>query len=242
MGGLAAGCTVDGFFVSFAPSVAPILLTLLFPPLSLPLSVDSAPGFEGASSRMVAAIAVGHETPEAFGGAILLLVPIAGVSGRELSCTASRVLLPLASLTGDRRPARSMSSSSPPLSPKLDADFGVGWLTMMLGVGGGSRSFVWEGKGEGWFREADRGGDLTRLVLTGTPPLICFCTRCWSFKASDDTVEESRGVPAAESALCIAAAEGVVGMLKAETFGVRWGLRSWLPFLGLVSLVLLLEC
>ena len=128
-------------------------------------------------------------------------------------------------LTGDRKPVRSMSSSSPPALSKLDADFGVGWLTMMLGVGGGSSSFLFGENGEerfmDGFKEAERGGDLTRLVLTAVTPLNCFCNLCGSLRASDDTVEESRGVPAADSALCMAAADGVVGILKPETFGVR---------------------
>ena len=38
-------------------------------------------------------------------------------------------------------------------------------------------------------------------------------------------------MPAADSALCIAAAEGTVGMLGPGALGARWGLRSELFFL-----------
>ena len=61
-----AGCVMDDLLVSLATSVAGGLLTLLFPPLSLPLSVEGTAGFEGSSSMIVSAMVAGLVEPVFF--------------------------------------------------------------------------------------------------------------------------------------------------------------------------------
>lgn len=84
--------------------------------------------------------------------------------------------------------------------------------------------------------DADGGGELTRKVdgpVRGIPMvgvLPDFCGRCASDPASGCVGAGRCGVPAAERALCIAAADGTVGMLEAATLGALTGLNSWLFF------------
>ena len=93
---------------------------------------------------------------------------------------------------------------------------------MMLGVGGGgSRSFL-EGGRLAVFGEFDvGGGDVSRFFAIG-PGRPARCNLCTSPPNSELTGDGTRP-PAAAKALCIAAADGVAGILYG-TLDVRCGL------------------
>ena len=84
------------------------------------------------------------------------------------------------------------------MSSKLEADFGVGWLTMILGVGGGSRSFFRGENTGGRDEDAARGGERTLAVFVIRADLWGRNTSLLNSVVDGDG---SRGVPAAESAL-----------------------------------------
>ena len=81
------------------------------------------------------------------------------------------------------------------------------------------------------------GGEFTLDVLGPVrEPLACvvlpaFAARVGSAIASWRAEGGRCGVPAADKARCIAAADGTVGMLGPGALGVRWGLMSELFFL-----------
>lgn len=123
------------------------------------------------------------------------------------------------------------------MSSKLEADFGVGWFTMILGVGGGgSRSGLADGTALDLIVLGVGGGDARRFVLERGGGLPCFCVLRISPANSELIGDVIRfAVPAAASALWIAAAEGVSAILYG-TFWPRCGLWSELFFLDLDSL------
>ena len=110
----------------------------------------------------------------------------------------------------------------------------------MLGVTGADSAFF-EGKFGALPAFEGGGGDLTLggLPLGWACPLRPF-PNLWGLEASPlvswDTVGCNCGVPATDKALCIAAAEGIVGMLEPAILDARFGLRSWLLFLERVVL------
>ena len=218
------------------PPNADAMLVAL-PPVRGAEVVVAVPG--GVSSARFSAMVAGRlpagRLPP---GTIFPPVPaIAGVSGSELSCTASRVP---GGRPGERRPLRSIGSSSSReavWSSTLEADFGVGRLTMMLGAdggGGGWVSLASDVKVGACAGGAVRGGDRKRPVLTlvffARGP--CFCGgRCGASPEGSATGGlPSRGAPVAERARWMAAADGVSGRLAVDTLGTRCGLSSWLPF------------
>lgn len=147
----------------------------------------------------------------------------ADVSGGEFSCTTSRTLGLLGPLPGDRKPARSISSSSSSsaMPSKLVADFGVAWLTIMLGVGGGSRSLVSGALNDLVVVGTLRGGERRRFGFTPAGAFVVFDSRCASLGNSAVAGDCRRGIPVAERARCIAAADGVSGILMVDMLDAR---------------------
>ena len=112
----------------------------------------------------------------------------------------------------------------------------------MLGVKGAMDSGLRGDCNMARLADADGGGDLIRggsmAVVIGPilEPLPDLCTFCGSFVKSVAVGDWSCGAPVADIARCMAAAEGIVGMLLC---GARWGLKSWLFFLDLDMLAVL---
>ena len=83
------------------------------------------------------------------------------------------------------------------------------------------------------FYDPAGGGDLSlggRRALMNPAAVCCtlllFCGCGASIENSDVVGEGSRGVPAADSARCTAAAEGTPAEVGFDALGGRWGLNS----------------
>lgn len=164
VGGLAELGAVAGFRVSFLPS-ALLDPACLLPALSFPLSGLEFPSFPNASSIGFSSIRSGWSfEPPLLVRAVL--VPIAGVAGRLLSCTVSRGgPLPLIPRTGVRIPDFTGWSSSGISDSLPNVELRLGRSTTMLGVVGVDCDWsILRVVKKGPFdpEDADGGGDLTR--------------------------------------------------------------------------------